>query len=118
MSDLPAYVESGMSPGPRPTPFALCCLSTLYPLARGNDRTGEGAVVMNDTEVLVCERVRKEFRDADRRLEVLSGVDLHVRSGERLSIVGASGSGKTTLLQILGGLDRPSGGKVRTPSQA
>ena len=36
---------------------------------------------MNDTEVLVCEQVRKEFRDADRRLEVLSGVDLHVRVG-------------------------------------
>jgi len=72
---------------------------------------------MNDTEVLVCEQVRKEFRDADRRLEVLSGVDLHVRSGETLAIVGASGSGKTTLLQILGGLDRPSGGLVRIAGQ-
>ena len=72
---------------------------------------------MNDTEVLVCEQVRKEFRDADRRLEVLSGVDLHVRSGETLAIVGASGSGKTTLLQILGGLDRPSGGRVRIAGQ-
>jgi lipoprotein-releasing system ATP-binding protein len=72
---------------------------------------------MNDTEVLVCEQVRKEFRDADRRLEVLSGVDLHVRSGETLAIVGASGSGKTTLLQILGGLDRPSGGRIRIAGQ-
>jgi len=72
---------------------------------------------MNDTEVLVCEQVRKEFRDADRRLEVLSGVDLHVRSGETLAIVGASGSGKTTLLQIMGGLDRPSGGRVRIAGQ-
>jgi lipoprotein-releasing system ATP-binding protein len=68
---------------------------------------------MNDTEVLVCEQVHKEFRDADRRLEVLRGVDLHVKAGETLAIVGASGSGKTTLLQILGGLDQPSGGHVR-----
>jgi lipoprotein-releasing system ATP-binding protein len=72
---------------------------------------------MNDVDVLVCEQVRKEFRDADRRLEVLRGVNLRVRAGETLAIVGASGSGKTTLLQILGGLDRPSGGCVRINGQ-
>ena len=72
---------------------------------------------MNETRpenepVLVCRDVVRRFSEGGSVLEVLSGVDLEIRSGERLAIVGASGSGKTTLLQILGGLDEPTGGRI------
>ena len=68
---------------------------------------------MNDPTILSCEHVSKHFEDAAQRLVVLKDVNLEVRRGETIAIVGASGSGKTTLLQILGGLDLPSGGTVR-----
>jgi lipoprotein-releasing system ATP-binding protein len=64
------------------------------------------------TEVLSARGVGRSFTEGGSTLQVLSGVDLSVGSGERLAIIGASGSGKTTLLQILGGLDRPDVGEV------
>ena len=67
--------------------------------------------------VLEARGVRRAFREGRDQLEVLRGVDLQVRAGERLAVVGASGSGKTTLLQILGGLDRPSSGSVMIDGQ-
>jgi lipoprotein-releasing system ATP-binding protein len=62
--------------------------------------------------VLGCRGLRKEFRQGDAILEVLSGIDFEVRRAECIAIVGASGSGKTTLLQLLGGLDLPTSGSV------
>jgi lipoprotein-releasing system ATP-binding protein len=54
----------------------------------------------------------KTFGDATKRVDVLKGIDLVIRTKETMAIVGASGVGKTTLLHILGVLDRPTSGKV------
>jgi lipoprotein-releasing system ATP-binding protein len=72
---------------------------------------------MTDSIVLACRDLHKEFQQGDTRLQVLRGVDLAVRAGERIAIVGASGSGKTTLLQLLGGLDLPTKGTVTVAGQ-
>ena len=57
--------------------------------------------------------LKKSYRMGRQTLEVLRGVDLEVRQGELAVIVGPSGAGKSTLLQLLGGLDRPTHGKVK-----
>jgi lipoprotein-releasing system ATP-binding protein len=62
--------------------------------------------------VLSARGLVKEFQQGPTTLRVLSGVDLTVRRGERIAVVGSSGSGKTTLLQLLGGLDLPTSGEV------
>jgi ABC-type lipoprotein export system ATPase subunit len=60
-----------------------------------------------------CRDLFKIFKPADLEVVALRGVDLDIRKGELMAIVGASGSGKTTLLNILAGLESPSAGQVR-----
>lgn len=62
--------------------------------------------------VLRAQALAKRYEEAVAPVEVLRSVDLEVRVGARIAIVGASGSGKSTLLHLLGGLDRPSAGQV------
>jgi len=62
--------------------------------------------------VLVAEDVWRVFETGPERLTVLRGVNLAVRTGELVAILGPSGTGKSTLLHILGALDRPTQGRV------
>jgi len=56
--------------------------------------------------------VAKRYRSGDAELVVFAGLDLAVKRGERLAIVGESGAGKSTLMHLLGGLDKPSEGAI------
>ena len=67
---------------------------------------------MAERPFIQCESLVKIYKVANLEVYALQGLDLQIRRGELLGIIGASGSGKSTLMNILGGLDRPSAGKV------
>ena len=67
--------------------------------------------------VINCQQLNKVYQDGDNEVAVLKGVDLTLKQGEMLAVVGSSGSGKSTLLHILGTLDNESSGKVEIKGQ-
>lgn len=63
-------------------------------------------------EILRCEGIKKVYGSGGNQVMALNGIDLSVKKGEFVAIIGASGSGKSTLLHILGSVDKPTSGKV------
>jgi putative ABC transport system ATP-binding protein len=61
---------------------------------------------------IICDNLVRIYKIADHDVVALQGLDLVVQEGELLGVVGVSGSGKSTLMNILGGLDRPTAGRV------
>ena len=72
-----------------------------------NEMKGEKVMAILETENL-----KKIYGNGVNEVHALNGVDLSVDDGEFVAVVGTSGSGKSTLLNMLGGLDRPTSGKV------
>jgi len=73
---------------------------------------------MNEGKVVLSSQgIAKSFTEGKYSVDVLQDINLEIREGERISIIGASGSGKSTLLHILGGLDSPTKGEVWVDGQ-
>jgi lipoprotein-releasing system ATP-binding protein len=76
------------------------------------------AMSTNDPNVVIhCRNLGKTYREGNLVTPVFDGLQLSVRAGETVAIVGASGAGKSTLLHLLGGLDKPSAGDVFVAGQ-
>ena len=84
----------------------VCCLLKDYVMSKP----------LNESEVLRTRRLSKEYPDG--RIHALTNVNLVIRRGDYVTIMGPSGSGKSTLLNILGALDRPTRGEVFLEGQS
>jgi putative ABC transport system ATP-binding protein len=72
---------------------------------------------MDNSHILEARGVKKSYGEGESKVEALRGVDLRVRRGEFVAIMGRSGSGKSTLLHMLGGVDLPTSGEVLLEGQ-
>ena len=63
-------------------------------------------------DIIVCENLVKIYKTKDIEVLALQGLEINIAEGELMAIIGNSGSGKSTFLNMIGGLDRPSAGKL------
>lgn len=82
-----------------------------------NDNISSDMSDLKSDIVLACNNLHKSYHEGPQDLPVIQGVELAVKRGERIAIVGTSGSGKSTLLNLLGGLDSPDEGRVLLAGQ-
>lgn len=79
----------------------------------GDEKPSDDNVAPHDDEYMIrCENLVKIYKTDEVEVVALQGLDLDVKRGELMAIVGNSGSGKSTLLNMLGGLDKPSAGSL------
>ena len=71
----------------------------------------------NQINVISAVDLSKTYLDGNRTVEALKSIDLEIRKGEKVALLGSSGSGKTTLLNLLAGLDRPDSGDLSLAGQ-
>lgn len=62
--------------------------------------------------MIACENLRKSYKVGHTRHEVLKGVNMTVRKGEKVAIIGRNGAGKSTLIKQIGGVEMPDSGKI------
>ena len=86
-------------------PHALCVL-------RWAERSDKGETMAEAGNIVRVTNVTKTFKLGKIDVQALKGVDLQISKGDYISIMGPSGSGKSTLFNMIGGLDKPSSGKV------
>lgn len=76
------------------------------------DEAGDGSETADSNDIIVCDGLVKIYKTKEVEVMALQGLDLVIRRGELMSVIGKSGSGKSTLMNIIGGLERPSAGRI------
>ena len=87
-------------------------LKDSFMQAYAKSEKGELEDELDENTMILCENLVKIFRTRDTEVLALQGLELKVERGEFIALIGSSGSGKSTFLNMLGGLDKPSAGKL------
>jgi putative ABC transport system ATP-binding protein len=91
---------------------ALTCINRRKSRPADNALMGPDPSHPKDAALFAARGLTKTYRVGETRIHALRGVDLDVRAGEFIVLLGPSGSGKSTLLNVLGGLDTPTAGSI------